>query len=269
MKDRSDDIARIGEALAVAGAVLSRFRSGHLEASTKANSDPVTEADLAIDRALRKVLVRAGEAWLSEETVDEPARLAASRVWVVDPLDGTKEFVEGIPEWCVSIALVEDGEAVAGGVLNPAADFLALGAVGLGCRLNGVAVRPSTLSDLAGANVLASRSEVRRGEWSAWEGSEVAITAMGSVAYKLARVACGLADATWTLVPKHEWDVAAGVALVQAAGGWAVNLEGRAVIFNQPRPWLSGLIAAAPGLAGQLQPEFLLARAGSSSPGLR
>lgn len=260
MKDRTNDLARIERALLVAGDVLTSFRSGHVSTSAKANSDPVTEADLAVDRALRKELVRPGEAWLSEETADNPARLAAGRVWVVDPLDGTKEFVEGLPEWCVSIALVEDGEAVAGGIFNPAADFVALGAEGLGCHLNGAAVGVSETCDFNRMTVLASRSEVRQGEWIGWDGSELSVIAMGSVAYKLARVACGLADATWTLVPKHEWDVAAGVALVRAAGGWAVTLDGAPVRFNQARPWLSGLIAAGPGLVGKLEPGFLLAR---------
>ncbi|MEX0698513.1 MAG: 3'(2'),5'-bisphosphate nucleotidase CysQ [Acidimicrobiia bacterium] len=259
MKDRTNDLARIEQALAVAGRVLSGFRSGHLEAAAKANSDPVTEADLAVDRALRNELVRPGEAWMSEETADDPARLSASRVWVVDPLDGTKEFVQGLPEWCVSIALVEDGEAVAGGILNPAADFVALGAQGLGCRLNGVAVRPSALAELARASVLASRTEVTKGQWDQWRGTGLDVEPMGSVAYKLARVACGLSDATWTLVPKNEWDVAAGVAMLLAAGGWAVTLEGELPRFNQPNTLLSGLIATGPGLAGRLSPQSLAA----------
>ena len=259
MNSRRNDLARIERALVIAGEILREFEPGNVEASRKANSDPVTEADLAVDAALKSQLIRNGEAWLSEESADDHARLAAARVWVVDPLDGTKEFVEGLPEWCVSIGLVEDGEAVAGGIYNPAASFMAIGAKGLGCELNGTPVNCSQADDLTGATVLASRSEVRRGEWQQWAGSTVRIDAMGSVAYKLARVACGLADATWTLVPKHEWDVAAGVALVQAAGGVAVTLDGAFPRFNQPRPWLSGLIAAAPGLAASLQPDRLLA----------
>jgi myo-inositol-1(or 4)-monophosphatase len=117
----------------------------------------------------------------------------------------------------------------------------------------------SNARDLNQATVLASRSEVGRGEWRRWDAGEVVVVAMGSVAYKLARVACGLADATWTLVPKHEWDVAAGVALVRASGGWAVTLNGEEPRFNQPRPWLSGLIATGPGLAGRLDHESLSA----------
>jgi myo-inositol-1(or 4)-monophosphatase len=258
MNQRQSDLERIEAALKVAGEILSGFKSGNVAAVHKSNLDPVTEADLAVDRALRELLVQNGDAWLSEETADDAVRLEARRVWVVDPLDGTKEFVEGLPEWCVSIGLVEDGVAVAGGILNPAADFLAIGAEGEGCLLNGLTVTVSACAVLPAARVLASRSEVRRGEWKRWDGGEVEVEAMGSVAYKLARVASGLADATWTLVPKHEWDVAAGVALVQAAGGWAKNLQGESPRFNQPHPWLSGLIAAGPGMTECLTPEFLL-----------
>ena len=258
MNLRQSDLGRIEGALKVAGEILSGFQSGNTASVHKANLDPVTEADLAVDRAMRELLVQAGDAWLSEETADDPARLNAGRVWVVDPLDGTREFVEGLPEWCVSIGLVEDGQAVAGGILNPAVNFLALGAEGEGCLLNGMPAIVSDRAVLPGARVLASRSEVRRGEWKRWDDGEVEVEVMGSVAYKLARVACGLADATWTLVPKHEWDVAAGVALIKAAGGWARNLQGEPPPFNQPHPWLSGLIAAGPGMADCLTPEFLL-----------
>ena len=258
MSQRQLDLERIEAALKVAGEILSGFQSGNVAALHKSNLDPVTEADLAVDRALRELLVQEGDAWLSEETADDAVRLEARRIWVVDPLDGTKEFVEGLPEWCVSIGLVEDGRAVAGGILNPAAGFMAIGAEGEGCHLNGAAATVTSCAALPAALVLASRSEVRRGQWTRWEGGEVEVEAMGSVAYKLARVACGLADATWTLVPKHEWDVAAGVALVNAAGGWARNLDGEPPRFNQPHPWLSGLIAAGPGLAEWLTPEFLL-----------
>jgi myo-inositol-1(or 4)-monophosphatase len=257
MTDRSHDIARIEQALKVAGTVLSAFRSGHLAAAAKSNSDPVTEADLAVDRALRTELVRPGEAWLSEETADDPTRLEASRVWVVDPLDGTREFVDGLPEWCVSVALVEKGQAVAGGILNPAADFLALGGEGLGCHLNGTRTAVSNAQALENARVLASRTEVNRGQWDHWNGTGLEVEPMGSVAYKLARVACGLADATWTLVPKHEWDVAAGVALITAAGGWVVDLDGLPPMFNRPNPLMSGLIATGPGLAGRLSRQSL------------
>jgi myo-inositol-1(or 4)-monophosphatase len=258
MNDRSADLARIEAALELAGKILEDFQPGAVAADSKPNSDPVTEADLAVDAALRQALVEEGEGWLSEETADDPKRLGSHRVWVVDPLDGTREFVAGLPEWCVSIGLIEGGRAVAGGIYNPAAGFLALGAEGSGCRLNGQEVTVSSTRRLEGALVLASRSEVGRGEWSRWRGGPARIEAMGSVAYKLGRVACGLADATWTLVPKHELDVAAGVALIAAAGGEAATTSGEHPRFNQPHPWLAGLVASGPGLKPVLTPEFLL-----------
>jgi myo-inositol-1(or 4)-monophosphatase len=245
MIDRSQDLRIIANALAAAGEVLRLFEPGRITAARKSNQDPVTEADLACDRALKEVLLQPGEGWLSEETADNPERLKRSRVWVVDPLDGTKEFVEGIPEWCVSVGLVEDGIAVAGGILNPAASFVALGGVGLGCTLNGVPIDVYSPPDLA--RVLASRTEVDRGQWDHWAGVPFSIVPMGSVAYKMARVACGLAEATWTLVPKHEWDVAAGTALVNAAGGLVVRPDKEPIRFNQPSPKLPGLIALGPG----------------------
>jgi myo-inositol-1(or 4)-monophosphatase len=214
----------------------------------KAGGDPVTDADRAVDAALRAVLVRPGEGWLSEETADDLTRLEAGRVWIVDPLDGTREFVSGIPEWCVSVGLIEDGEPVAGGILNPVTGELVLGAQGIGVRLNGVAVKLQPRAALPGALVLASRSETDRGEWRRFEGAPFSVRPVGSVAYKLALVAAGLADATWTLVPKHEWDVAAGVALVLAAGGEVCAPGGVAPVFNRRDPLLPGLIATRPGL---------------------
>ena len=247
MTDRTPDLVRIAQALEAADRVLAGFESGRIAASRKVNHDPVTEADLACDRVLRQVLLKPGEGWLSEETADDSDRLTKARVWVVDPLDGTKEFVAGIPEWCVSVGLVEDGIAVAGGILNPAAGFIALGAEGMGCTLNGKPVGHSPATGLEGATVLASRTEVDRGQWQHWHHAPFALQPMGSVAYKMARVACGLADATWTLVPKHEWDVAAGTALVTAAGGSVSLPDLKPPRFNQPSAWLPGLIAIGPG----------------------
>jgi myo-inositol-1(or 4)-monophosphatase len=253
MTDRSGDLAMIAAALMAAGNVLAGYESGRISASIKHNQDPVTEADLACDRALKGILLQPGEGWLSEETADDSRRLVRSRVWVVDPLDGTKEFVEGIPEWCVSVGLVEDGVAVAGGILNPAAAFAAIGAVGFGCTLNGLPVTPSLSPGRA--RVLASRTEVANGQWDHWNGVDFSIIPMGSVAYKMARVACGLAEATWTLVPKHEWDVAAGTALVTAAGGLVLRPDRQSLRFNQAAPVLPGLIAVGP--AQPLVTEFV------------
>ncbi len=249
-QERREDLERIERALEAAGRVLEDFTPGDVEVNLKRGGDPVTEADRRLDEVLLDLLPADGEGWLSEETRDDRSRLECERVWVVDPLDGTREFIQGIPEWCVSIGLVERGRAVAGGILNPAAGELFLGSLETGITLNGEPAATRRASSLAGARVLASRSEVGRGEWERFLGQEFEVVPMGSVAYKLARVAAGLDDATWTLVPKHEWDVAAGVALVTAAGGAAVEPEVGPPLFNRERPLLSMLAAFPAALRG-------------------
>jgi myo-inositol-1(or 4)-monophosphatase len=245
--DRSQDLERIRAALAAGLEALETVRKGQVSVGRKAGGDLVTDADHAINETLRRVLPRDGEGWLSEETADDLVRLEKRRVWVVDPLDGTQEFVQGLPEWCISIGLVEDGEAVAAGLCNPATGETFLGFVGGGVTLNGRPARVRELRALEGAEVCASRSEVRRGEWQDAK-APYRVKPCGSVAYKMALVAAGLTDATWTLTPKHEWDVAAGAALVKAAGGVVRTLSWEPPAFNNRDPWLSGLIATPPGI---------------------
>jgi len=161
--------------------------------------------------------------------------------------------------------MVENGQPVAGGICNPATNEIFVGSLETGVTYNGKPAQPSALSSLDGALVLASRSEVKRGEWKAFEDAGLRIQAMGSVAYKLARVAAGLADITFTLTPKNEWDVAAGALLVTAAGGFVSTLENTPLRCNRRNPLLSGLIACGPGLrsdlltllAGHVQPAGL------------
>jgi len=239
---------RIEEGLTAAAEVLRDYTPGFIDATRKSGGDPVTEADEKIDEVLRELLPVEGDGWLSEETADNPNRLGRHRVWIVDPLDGTREFIQGIPEWCVAIALVEDGVAIAGGILNPVMDQRIVGSVATGVTLNGApaAIRP--LDRIEGVEVLASRSEVRRGEWDHFQDGPITVRPMGSVAYKMGLVAAGLADATWTLTPKNEWDVAAGAALIAAAGGVVTYPDGSTPTFNNPDPLIPGLIAIPPGI---------------------
>jgi myo-inositol-1(or 4)-monophosphatase len=243
---------RIDAALKAAGEVLKGFTAGAIEAEFKAGHDPVTEADRTVDAVLKQHLLRDGEGWLSEESVDDLSRLDKSCVWVVDPLDGTREFVQGIPEFCVSIGYVVDGSPVAGGICNPATGETFLGSLATGVLYNGKQVQTSSRSSLAGALVLASRSEVKRGEWRQFEKGPFTLRPMGSVAYKLALVSAGLADVTFTLTPKNEWDVAAGAALVLSAGGFLATLENRPLRCNNKNPLLSGLLASGPSLKQEL-----------------
>jgi myo-inositol-1(or 4)-monophosphatase len=241
-------LQRIQAALDAARDVFSRFTPGAVETEYKAGHDPVTEADRAVDAVLRQNLLREGEGWLSEETVDNASRLDKKHVWIVDPLDGTREFVLGLPEFCVSIGFVEDGKPVAGGIYNPATRDTFLGAIDAGVLYNGQPAAPGQRKSLDGALVLASRSEVKRGDWKQFENAGFTTKAMGSVAYKLALVSTGLADVTFTLTPKNEWDVAAGVALILSSGGFVATLDNAALRCNNRDPLLSGLIASGPFL---------------------
>lgn len=248
----AESLSRIQAALEAARAVFARFTPGAIDTEYKAGHDPVTEADRALDAVLRKELLRDGEGWLSEESVDDPVRLQKSRVWVVDPLDGTREFVQGIPEFCVSVGLVEDGRPVAGGIYNPATNETFLGSLDAGVTYNGTPAQPSQRNHLEGALVLASRSEVKRGEWKPFENAPFKIQPIGSVAYKLALVSAGLADATFTLTPKNEWDVTAGAALVASAGGYVATLDDLPLRCNNKSPLLRGLVASGPALRREL-----------------
>jgi len=254
---KDETLGRIQEALLAAVDALAEFAPGNVKAEQKTfGRGPITEADRKVNHVLREVLVRDGEGWLSEETHDDRQRLTRRRVWVVDPLDGTKEFVAGIPEWCVSVAMVEEGKAIAGGVVNPSTHETFLGSRESGVTYNGCPALPSRRASLEDAMVLASRSEVGRGEWARFDDAPFRFRPMGSVAYKLALVSAGLADATWTLQPKNEWDIAAGVALVEAAGGTVQFLPDEKPAFNNEVTLLPGLLACCPSLRNSLM-EFL------------
>src|ERR1700686_3384765 len=248
----ADILQRIQAGLEAARGVFERFTPGAIATEYKIGHDPVTEADRAVDAVLRQTLLRDGEGWLSEETADHLSRLNKERVWIGDPLDGTREFVQGLPEFCVSIGFVETGVPVAGGIYNPATQETFLGALDTGVLYNGHAAQASQRTGLDGALILASRSEIKRGEWKQFEKGPFKVQAMGSVAYKLALVSAGLADITFTLTPKNEWDVVAGAALVQSAGGFVSTLENPPPPPNPRDPLLSGLLASGPFLKDKL-----------------
>lgn len=248
----ADILGRIDAGLEAARETLRRFTPGAIATEYKIGHDPVTEADRTVDAILRRELLRDGEGWLSEETADNSSRLDKEKVWIVDPLDGTQEFVQGIPEFCVSIGMAEDGRPVAGGIYNPATGEKIIGAVDCGVLFNGEPACASQKTILRDSVILASRSEVRRGEWAEFRKLGLNIRAVGSIAYKLGLVAVGLADLTFTLSPKHEWDIAAGAALVESAGGFVTTLEKNPVLCNRIDTRLSGLIAGGVNLRSDL-----------------
>jgi myo-inositol-1(or 4)-monophosphatase len=168
------------------------------------------------------------------------------RVWIVDPLDGTKEFTRKIPEFGVSIALVEDGEPVVGVVHNPPAGVSVWASRGGGCWRDGRRVAISACTELSRAVLVASRTETSRGRLEPYEGWFREIRPVGSIAWKLACIASGDGDLNISVAPKNEWDVCAGDLLVREAGGRYVDFEGRPRIYNQEETLIAAGMAAGP-----------------------
>jgi myo-inositol-1(or 4)-monophosphatase len=256
---RELDLAR--EAALSAGEILERyFRERGFEIDQKGKDNPVTTADFDADSEIKRLLRGPFPeyGWLSEETADNSDRLSCRRVWIVDPLDGTKEFIKGIPEFVIAIALAEDSNPILGVTYNPIKREMFWCARSCGCyMIDGTAfpgsvaqlesqsqqVRVTPTPTLENATVLASRSETSRGEWKRYEG-KLRVNPIGSVAYKLALVAAGRADATFTRTPKSEWDIASGAALIIEAGGRITDIDGSQLRFNKPSVKLKGFVAS-------------------------
>jgi myo-inositol-1(or 4)-monophosphatase len=227
-----------------AGPVIAHYWASGVEAGDKGDAGPVTAADLEANDRIRDLVGAAfpDDGWLSEETADSRQRLAKQRVWIVDPLDGTRELVAHIPELCVCVSLVVAGTPVVAVQYNPIAERLYAAARGAGTTLNGAPAQVASCTTLADARILASRSEHGRGEWDVFE-PHCRVVPTGSVAFKLAEVAVGVGDATFTLHPKNEWDVCAGVLLVEEAGGRVTGLDGAPLRFNRETTRLPGMVA--------------------------
>jgi myo-inositol-1(or 4)-monophosphatase len=235
------DVSAIVAIAEAAGKRIVAARAAPLEVADKGGACPVTRADRDAEGYLReRLLALHACAWLGEETADTRERLASDDVWIVDPLDGTKEFLRGLSEYSVSIALVRRGLPVAAVVHNPAARETWWAERGRGAH--GASGR---LRAREGATLVASRTEVAAGEFDALRRSW-AVEPVGSIAYKLALVAAGRAAATLSRGPKSEWDVCAGTLLVEEAGGVVTDLENEPLRFNRPDPRTRGVVAGAP-----------------------
>ena len=243
------ELAAAAEAARAGGAILRRYSERGARYGWKPGGqwgmELVSEADIEVDAALRERLLGAfpEDGWLSEEHPDDASRLSKRRVWIVDPLDGTREFLSGVPEYAVSIGLAVDGEAAAGAVYNPARDELYGAAAGGG----GDGFRLDAAQSLAEGFMLAGRGEWRWGDLPPVpDGTK--LMPVGSIAYRMALLATGTGNLLFTAGHRSEWDVAAGAALLAAAGAKLTDLEGRALLFNQPEPAVRGLIAGTPAL---------------------
>jgi myo-inositol-1(or 4)-monophosphatase len=242
-------VAAVGEA-----AALARQRFGTpVRAWDKEPGHPVTEVDLAIDRLLRERLggARPEYGWLSEESADDGSRLARRRVWMVDPIDGTRAFLKGRAEFTVTAALVEDGRPVAGCVANPATGETFAALIGRGATLNGRPIRAGDANGLAAARIATSRGEGQRRDWPSLLPGCVT-EAVSSIANKVAHVASGRFDGAVTLWPKSEWDIAAADLIVHEAGGRVTTAAGQALVYNKPEPRFPSVVAAGPGVHGAI-----------------
>ena len=238
-----------------AGKIAMKYYQGSYDIREKSANNPVTTADLMTNHRIREIIYRAfpDDGWLSEETEDSPERLAKSRVWVIDPIDGTEEFIAGIPEFAISIALVVEGTPVVGVLHNPATAELFYAYVSGGAFCNGTPIYSSSCRSLKQASMIVSRTEHRKGLLAGLIPLVGEIQYIGSVTYKLAKLAAGIGDLYVTVRPKNEWDFCAGDLILREAGGVLWDKAGQTIRYNKKRVRQStGLFAGNPTLVKQI-----------------
>ena len=239
-------LPKVEEVTRAAAELVASMYSDAKIVKMKGDDNPLTEADEAANELLKErlppLVPEAG--WLSEETEDDALRLNQDWVWIVDPIDGTREFTLGIPEFVVSVGLCFRGEAVLGCMINPATQDMFSGVVGEGSSLNGEEIRVADHQTREGARLICSRSEMKKGWFEAYRPLGIEPQPVGSVAYKFGLVAAGKAEATFTPRPRSEWDIAAGVAIVNAAGGRCTDRKGNPFKFNNKDILVDGILAS-------------------------
>lgn len=248
--DLEADAALMHRAVREAGAIALRyFQDEDLRSWDKNPGDPVSEADHAVDDHLRELLTvaRPDYGWLSEETADDPTRLGRRRVWIVDPIDGTRAFLKGRPEFTVCIALVEEGRPVLGAVFNPARDELFEARLGGGATLNGKPIRATTKATPDGARLLSGRRIFDRAKWRGVPRS-LQFEFINSIAYRMVLVGCGRFDVCLSLDGKSDWDIAAAELIVTEAGGRVSTARGDGFRYNRRSTRHPSVVIAGPAL---------------------
>jgi myo-inositol-1(or 4)-monophosphatase len=233
----------VSEIARAAGALAMRHWRGAFEQWEKSPGNPVSEVDLAVDRFLKDELARLDPeaGWLSEETVDSAERLLLPRVWVVDPIDGTRDFVRGRRGWAVSIALVEGGRPMLGVLDAPARDEHWAAAAGEGATRNGAAIKAAPRLSLSGARVPADG--LPRADFDL-----VPVEKPNSIALRMGMVAAGEADLVATLRWGFEWDIAAAALIAGEAGAIVTDARGQTLRYNSTKGEAFGVLATAPGI---------------------
>jgi myo-inositol-1(or 4)-monophosphatase len=247
--DYSADLALAIDAATQAGALAMRFFGTSLDIREKSPGNPVSDADLAIDAFLRSYLneARPDYGWLSEESVDDHSRFTAPLVWVVDPIDGTRAFIKAKPHFTICIGLLHMSQPVVGVVFNPATGEMYEAALGLGARLNGVAMKPSAIDQIEGCAMLGDVGMYKHPAWpKPWP--EMDIVSRNSIAYRMCLVAAGQFDGAIALSAKSDWDVAAADVIVREAGGLATTHEGQSFAYDHQEPRQKSLVVAGKAL---------------------
>jgi myo-inositol-1(or 4)-monophosphatase len=254
LQGHSDDLALLIDAAGAAGKIAERhFKQAPETWDKGGDAGPVTEADLAIDRMLRHDLLaaRPDYGWLSEETEDTPDRLSADRVFIVDPIDGTRAFIDGQTAFAHSLAVVERGRVIAGVVFLPMQDKLFAAALGAGATLNGAVMKASTKAIEQGATLLTTRPNLAEHHWPGGVPS-IQRAYRPSLAYRMALVGTGRFDGMMTFRPTWEWDIAAGALIAQEAGATVSDGKGVGLRLNNPLPQVNGILAAGATLHASL-----------------
>lgn len=241
--DREAVIAATQEAAALA---FNSWRDGAVPDTKvwdKSKNNPVSDIDMEVDALLTERLrgILPDAAWLSEETVDDPARLDARLLWLVDPIDGTRDYVRGRSGWCVSVALVADGQPVFAVMEAPAQSKLWVAASGEGVTCNGERLTGSVRQDFTGSRVPAD-------DLPRLDHDLVTVMKPNSIAMRMTMVACDRADLVASLRWGYEWDVAAAHLVAQEAGVVVTDALGKPIVYNKREPLDFGLICCAPDI---------------------
>lgn len=253
----ADDHALLIEAVRAGGELAASYFGQDLENWMKRPGQPVSEADLAVDALLRDTLMsaRPDYGWLSEESAESTGREEAERLWVVDPIDGTRAFLEGRPEYTVSVGLLENGRPVLGAVFNPQTGEFFEAVKGGGARCKGRTLHVGEAGNIENARILVSRGEFKNLA-SHDRLINCEISSISSIAYKIVLVAADRADATVSLLPKSDWDLAGADIILAEAGGMLTTADGKPMVYNQTRPRHSSVLAAGRGLSAELSAEL-------------
>jgi len=240
------DLTLLIETAHIAGAIArDYYNKGNTKAWNKSENHPVTEADIAVNDYLEETLqaARPDYGWLSEETKDDASRRRAKRSFVVDPIDGTRAFMDGRPHFTICLAVIENGKAITGVVYNPMLEEMFEASLGGGARLNGKAISPSDCTSIEGCAIVGYPRKFKRLGWP-----EMKVSIRNSMAYRIVLVAAGMRDATVSFTPKSDWDLAAAEIIANEAGAITTDLDGKAFHYAKDHVTEAGVICASPRL---------------------